>query len=72
MRLEAPTDVDDIVVRQANGHRDWIQVKLDLDPRGNSWEKPWTDLAQQVAREKIGLDALDAQTPHIIDDRWED
>src|SRR3546814_38913 len=40
VRLEAPADVDDIVVCHADGHRDWIQVKLDLEPRGNAWEKP--------------------------------
>ncbi|MCW6535950.1 hypothetical protein [Sphingomonas lycopersici] len=38
-RLEVPADVDDIVVRHADGHRDWIQVKLDLEPRGNAREE---------------------------------
>lgn len=38
-RLEAPADVDDIVVRHADGHRDWIQVKLDLEPRSNAREE---------------------------------
>ena len=56
MRLETPADVDDIVVRQANGHRDWIQVKLGLEPHGNSWEKPWTDLAQQRDHDLFGVE----------------
>jgi len=43
VRLEAPADVDDIVVRHAGGHRDWIQVTLDLEPRGKAWEKLWID-----------------------------
>jgi hypothetical protein len=43
VRLQAPADVDDIVVRHADGHRDWIQVTLDLEPRGKAWEKLWID-----------------------------
>lgn len=56
VRLEAPTDVDDIVVRFADGHRDWIQVKLDLEPRGNAWEKLWSDFAQQCGNDVFGVE----------------
>lgn len=54
--LEAPADVDDIVVRHADGHRNWIQVKLDLEPRCNAWEKLWTDLAQQRDHDLFGVE----------------
>src|SRR3546814_1327062 len=50
------SDLDDIVVCHADGHRDWIQVKLDLEPRGNAWEKLWTDLAQQRDNDLFGVE----------------
>lgn len=56
VRLEAPADVDDIVVRHADGHRDWLQVKLDLEPRGKAWETLWSDLAQQRDHDQFGIE----------------
>src|SRR4051812_44736077 len=56
VRLEAPAHVDDIVATFADGHRDWIQVKLNLDPRGKAWEKLWRDLAGQRDDAQFGAD----------------
>jgi GrpB-like predicted nucleotidyltransferase (UPF0157 family) len=33
VRVEAPAHVDDVVLRYADGHREWIQVKLNLGRR---------------------------------------
>ena len=37
VRVEAPSDVDDVVVRFADGHRDWIQAKLRIQTSGDAW-----------------------------------
>lgn len=47
VRVEAPADVDDIVVRYADGHRDWIQVKTDLTASGEAWGRLWENLGRQ-------------------------
>lgn len=43
-------------MRHADGHRNWIQVKLDLEPHGKAWEKLWTDLAQQRDHDLFGVE----------------
>jgi hypothetical protein len=55
VRVEAPAHVDDIVVRYSDGHREWIQVKLNLETRGNAWEKLWSDFAAQRDGEGFGV-----------------
>lgn len=50
VRVEAPADVDDIVARYADGHRDWIQAKTRVHPSGDTWNSLWTDLTTQIAR----------------------
>jgi hypothetical protein len=49
VRVEAPSDVDDIVVRFADDHREWIQAKSRVRPSGNNWNNLWSDLAAQSA-----------------------
>jgi hypothetical protein len=49
VRVEAPSDVDDIVVRFSDGHRDWLQAKLGVQSSGNAWNSLWSDLAAQSA-----------------------
>ncbi|MGJ7609233.1 NACHT domain-containing protein [Variovorax sp. LT1R20] len=54
VRLEAPTEVDDLVVRHADGHRAFIQVKLRLRRSGPVWSSLWGDLATQARRADFG------------------
>lgn len=49
VRLEAPADVDDIVIRYADGHRDWVQAKTRVRSSGAAWKGMWADLATQFA-----------------------
>lgn len=50
VRLEAPADVDDIVVMYADGHRDWIQAKTRVRVSSKPWKGMWADLATQFSR----------------------
>jgi hypothetical protein len=54
VRVEAPSDVDDIVVRYADGHRDWVQVKSRIQPSGDPWTGLWADLAAQRSATEFG------------------
>lgn len=47
VRIEAPAEVDDIVVRFGDHHRDWVQVKLSLSATGAAWRKLWSDFYLQ-------------------------
>ena len=47
VRLEAPSDVDDIVIRFADGHRDFKSVKTDLTPGTAAWNGLWKSLSAQ-------------------------
>ena len=59
VRLEAPADVDDIVVRYADGHREWIQAKTRVQRSGAAWKGLWSDLSNQLARAEFrGEDSL--------------
>lgn len=55
VRLEAPNEVDDIVVRHANGHRKWIHVKSDLRSSGKVWTKLWRGMSQQAASSEFSV-----------------
>lgn len=56
VRVEAPSDVDDIVVRFADGHRDWLQAKSRLKSSGDPWTGLWADLAAQRDKPEFGLE----------------
>ena len=47
VRVEAPTHVDDIVVIFEDGHAAYIQVKENIEPRGEVWVKLWKSLQAQ-------------------------
>lgn len=49
VRLEAPEDVDDIVVRYADSHRDYQNVKLGLKIGDNAWPGIWRSLKEQMS-----------------------
>ena len=51
VRVEAPTEVDDTVVRFADEHRAYIQVKLDVRQGDTAWRKLWKDFDAQYRRE---------------------
>lgn len=48
VRVEAPKDVDDFVVRFADGSRRFFQVKLSLEAKGDVWEKLWLSFQNQL------------------------
>jgi hypothetical protein len=56
VRVEAPSDVDDIVVRFSDGHREWLQAKSRVQPSGHAWNSLWADLAAQSASPEFGAD----------------
>ena len=56
VRLEAPSDVDDAVVRFSDGHRDWLQVKSRIRISGEVWTKLWSDLAAQSVSPEFGTE----------------
>lgn len=47
VRLEAPEDVDDIVIRFADGHREFQNVKLSIDVGNSAWSGIWRSLSAQ-------------------------
>jgi hypothetical protein len=48
VRVEAPKDVDDFVVRFADGSRCFFQAKLSLDAKGDVWKKLWLSFLNQL------------------------
>lgn len=50
VRVEAPEDVDDIVVTFADGHRLYIQAKENIQKSDEAWEKLWIDFKNQFDR----------------------
>ncbi|MCF1503810.1 hypothetical protein L0F51_08560 [Afifella sp. H1R] len=59
VRVEAPAHVDDIVIRYSDRHREWVQAKLTIAPRGKAWEKLWVDfVAQREAEDFSAEDRL--------------
>jgi len=54
VRVEAPAHVDDIVVRYADGHRDWLQAKVSLRSAGDAWRGLWQSFAAQKASQEFG------------------
>ncbi len=60
IRVEAPTDVDDIVLQFADGHRCFIQAKESIAARSAAWSGMWNAFARQFtgADFKRGEDQL--------------
>jgi hypothetical protein len=56
VRVEAPAHVDDIVVRYADGHRDWIQAKVNLRASGPAWTGLWEAFSAQMQDQAFGRD----------------
>jgi len=50
VRVEAPVDVDDVVVTYEDGHRDYIQAKENLSASGEIWLKIWRQFLQQYEK----------------------
>lgn len=48
VRVEAPGDVDDIVVDFADGHRHFMSAKLLLRTGGKAWDNLWADLQAEA------------------------
>jgi hypothetical protein len=51
VRCEAPTKIDDIILTYADDHREFIQAKESLEPRGKLWEQIWRDSAHQITEQ---------------------
>ena len=47
VRVEAPTDVDDIVITFADEHKAYIQAKEDVGVGDDAWKKLWRDFDNQ-------------------------
>lgn len=50
VRVEAPEDVDDTVIRYADGHRQFQSIKLSVKEDGEPWTKLWASLEAQRTR----------------------
>jgi hypothetical protein len=48
VRVEAPEEVDDIVVAFASGRREFIQVKNKIQVSGDDWKRLWVAFANQL------------------------
>jgi len=48
VRIEAPQDVDDFIVRFADGSRRFFQAKLSLDAIGPAWKALWLSFKRQL------------------------
>lgn len=54
VRVEAPEDVDDVVIRYADDHRQFLNVKLSLTTGNSAWPQVWRSLSQQHASPNFG------------------
>ncbi len=54
VRLEAPQDVDDIVIRFADGHRKFQNVKLSVQVGNSAWSGIWHSLSAQHSSTTFG------------------
>lgn len=53
VRVEAPTDVDDIVITFADGHKTYIQAKENVSSGDSAWQKVWRDFDKQFQNDKF-------------------
>lgn len=56
IRVEAPSDVDDIVVLYADGHTQYLNVKTDITLGSDPWKALWKSLSTQFKRAEFGVD----------------
>jgi hypothetical protein len=56
VRLEAPADVDDVVVTYADGHREFQNVKTDVTPGSSAWDRLWQSLEAQFKSHGFGAE----------------
>jgi hypothetical protein len=56
VRVEAPDDVDDIVIRFADGHRLFQNVKTSVAPGSAPWLALWNSLRAQFGRSDFGAE----------------
>lgn len=56
VRLEAPTEVDDVVVTYADGHRDFQNIKTDVAIGSPAWRRLWESLHAQFNAASFGED----------------
>jgi len=70
VRVEAPEEVDDIVVTFADEHRTYIQAKENIRSNHEAWTKLWRDLAAQFQQEnfKRGKDRLALHIGEVHDE----
>ena len=59
VRVEAPENVDDVVVTYEDGHRDYVQAKENLSASGEIWRKIWSQFLQQY--EKPDFDRVNSR-----------
>lgn len=59
VRVEAPVNVDDVVVNYEDGHRDYVQAKENLSASGEKWRKIWHQFLQQY--EKPDFDRVNSR-----------
>lgn len=59
VRVEAPVNVDDVVVTYEDGHRDYVQAKENLSASGEIWRKIWSQFLQQY--EKPDFDRVNSR-----------
>jgi NACHT domain len=50
VRVEAPEAVDDVVIRFADGHQLFQNIKRSVETGSDEWKKLWKDLATQLTR----------------------
>lgn len=55
VRLEAPEEVDDIIIRFADGHREYQSVKLGLRVGNRAWKKIWGSLGAQYSSGEFSI-----------------
>ena len=49
VRVEAPSDIDDIVISYADGHRHYLTAKLSLRADDDAWRSMWRSIKLQAA-----------------------
>src|SRR5215213_5140559 len=70
VRVEAPVNVDDVLVTYEDGHRDYVQAKENLSASGEIWLKIWRQFLQQY--EKPEFDRLNSRLILCVGSSHED
>ena len=55
VRVEAPESIDDLVIRYADGHRDFRSIKLSLRKGSIAWTNLWKGFGAQYHCSELGL-----------------